>query len=222
MADFLTPAENNFDTGRAIFDTIEKRVINCTRYDFVSFWSERYSALPPIELRTAVLRLWRIQEVIMANVVGAITINAAFLQEIKEDNIDLRRAFSNVATAFAKLAEESVEHQLIYDAATFLRDQVAMHFALEEFFGYIEVAAMEAPRLQNKAEDLHAQHELLYLEICDLVESVEKWLYHEPNADRTAVLQGHFSEFHARFTEHEHQENELIVSAMDDDIGVGD
>ncbi|QDU96029.1 hemerythrin domain-containing protein [Lignipirellula cremea] len=158
----------------------------------------------------------------MANVLGTVSVNAAFLQEIKEDNAELRRDFSDTAELFSRLGESVVEPQQISDSATRLRDQIAMHFALEEFFGYVDVATETAPRLYDRAENLRAEHEVLYLQICDLVERIERWVYREPQADGAAVLADGFIEFHTRFAQHENAENELILDAMDSDIGVGD
>ena len=40
-----------------------------------------------------------------------------------------------------------------------------MHFALEDAYGYFEDAVAEAPRLSDMAEQLHSEHDGLFLEI---------------------------------------------------------
>lgn len=164
----------------------------------------------------------------MSSALKTVGINAAFLQEIKEDNAELRRVFSYVVALLAKTEDEAPLRELA-DSFMLLRDQLAMHFALEESFGYVDDAILASPRLLESAEGLRAQHETLYLQICDLVECAETQLYQRP--DQTGdqdgerhrqLLADSFSDFHARFTEHENGETELILSALDDDIGVGD
>ncbi|NIP86535.1 MAG: hemerythrin domain-containing protein, partial [Planctomycetales bacterium] len=107
---------------------------------------------------------------------------------------------------------------------SWLRDQLAMHFALEDAYGYFEDAIAEAPRLSDQAEELRAEHDELFQEICELVEEAEQLMYHErpcgyPEQTELAIR---FYRFHARFQEHETRENQLVLDAFDQDIGVGD
>lgn len=151
-----------------------------------------------------------------------VTINAAFLQEIKEVNQELWRLLSDVRRLcrsplsiyssprrFANLVEE-------------LRDQVALHFALEEAYGYFEDPVFVAPRLCRQAEMLRAEHRELYLLVVELGELSERLL--EANYGYSDVLAAvrQFQNFDVQLREHEALENELIQSEYEDDIGVGD
>ena len=78
------------------------------------------------------------------------------------------------------------------------------------------------PWLTRAAEILHLQHDLLFREMCNIVDASECILYREYNAMHVRDLLSGFMEFFARLAEHEHSENELILAAFDDDIGVGD
>jgi hypothetical protein len=62
-----------------------------------------------------------------------------------------------------------------------VRDQLAMHFALEEAYGYFEEPLSVAPRLSSQADALRNQHGDLYLAICELVDQAQRRAYHESN-----------------------------------------
>jgi len=152
-----------------------------------------------------------------------VAINAAFLQEIKLDNTVLRGLLESlrrmVGQSWTKQAQAARFTLLLGE----LRDQLAMHFALEEAFGYYEDAVAQAPQLCDRAQALRGQHPELFTELCTLVDEAED------SAGLSLPLQrwSHrlivaFRRFDRRLREHEHDENELIFAAFDDDIGVGD
>ena len=151
-----------------------------------------------------------------------LSINAAFLADIKDDN---RRLRSLLSTALEQTVLRS-HHQLVdrerVELYVALRDQLALHFTLEDAFGYFRDALDENPRLSYRAERLHAQHDDLYCEICELVNLSEQILYGENGAETIERLTERFLLFYERFTTHEREENDLIFAAFDDDIGVGD
>ncbi|HJN66658.1 MAG TPA: hemerythrin domain-containing protein [Pirellulales bacterium] len=158
----------------------------------------------------------------MAVLTGTLTVNAAFLQEIKEDNRDLRQLLSSVADRCCRPTGPGPTARPLVDQLWKLRDQLALHFALEDAYGYFEDAILESPRLNGKAEKLHAEHDVFFLEICELVEAAEELLYCEQHAPSHISISVRFLEFHTRFERHEREENQLILSAFNDDIGVGD
>ncbi len=158
----------------------------------------------------------------MAVLTRTITVNAAFLQEIKEDNRELRRL---IQYASDLLATSTTGPNAMRDAANMLaelRDQFAMHFSLEEAYGYFDDAIDVEPRLSEKAESLRLEHETLFLEICEVVEQAERLLYHEPSAQTLKRIEARFMAFRHRFQSHETREEDLIMQSLDDDIGVGD
>ncbi|NIL97130.1 MAG: hemerythrin domain-containing protein [Planctomycetales bacterium] len=160
----------------------------------------------------------------MATVTSTLTINAAFLQEIKEDNRQLQDLFQQTLMLLNRPRRKRVEPRRIVRYFSWLRDQLALHFALEDAYGYFEDAIAEAPRLSEAAAELHAQHDELFQEICELIEEAEQLMYHErPCGYReTTELAIRFYRFHAEFQKHETRENELVLDAFDQDIGVGD
>ncbi len=151
-----------------------------------------------------------------------LTINAAFLQEIKEDNRELRTMLAECATLLARPRGVRVDPRRLVQLLGRLRDQVALHFSLEEAYGYFDDAIDVAPRMSRQAQMLKEQHPELFLELCDIEERAEQWLYHERAAvDRTDLAQ-EFDEFHSHLMQHESDEDALIMRSINEEIGGGD
>ena len=151
-----------------------------------------------------------------------LTVNAAFLAEIKEDNYRLRELLSQGAedAANGNLGRISArERAELYIA---IRDQLGLHFALEDAYGYFHDAIEDKPWLTKNAKALQGQHDIIFRNLCSVVDAAECILYREYNAIRLRELLEAFMKFYGRLAEHEHAENELILAAFDDDIGVGD
>jgi hypothetical protein len=111
-----------------------------------------------------------------------------------------------------------------------LQDRLAVHFSLEEAYGYCEDALEVAPRLSSQAAVLRAEHQKLFVEFCHLVGDAEQLLVRSPSAE-AATGNGHVSlvqiakryeTFRSALEEHERREEELIMAAYVDDVGVGD
>ena len=158
----------------------------------------------------------------MSTAAKTVTVNAAFLQEIKEDNHQLRELLQDTLALLSGPRRKRIPARQIVDQLWRLRDQLAMHFALEDAYGYFQDAILEAPRLSQQAERLHAEHDDLFLQICELIEEAEKLMYGERPGKKQTEIAVRFYQFHAQLQEHETRENELILEAFDDDIGVGD
>ncbi len=152
----------------------------------------------------------------MATVSATVVINAAFLREIKEDHVRfwelLRRTETLRMGQTGSFAEVLTE----------LRDQLAMHFALEEAYGYFEDAVTEAPRLSSMADTLRGEHGKLFLNLCELVEQVERIAVRDDRGRVPDEVVADFDDFHRQFRLHESRENDLVQQAFHDDIGTGD
>jgi hypothetical protein len=158
----------------------------------------------------------------MAIATRTVSINAVFLQEIKDDHHELRQLMHHTAAMLTRPAWMKIEHARLVELFTKLRDQLAMHFSLEEAYGYFEEAIIEAPHLSKRAEQLRAQHFELFSELCGLVEQAEQVLYHETAEIAVARLANGFHDFSDRFHHHETSESELVLQALHDDLGAGD
>lgn len=158
----------------------------------------------------------------MAIATHTVSINAAFLQEIKDDHHELRQLMHHTSAMLNRPAWMKIEYHRLVELFTKLRDQLAMHFSLEEAYGYFEDAISVAPHLSRRAESLRAQHFQLYSDLCRLAERAENFLYHEAAGDALVRLAEEFQQFSACFHEHESRECDLITEAFHDDLGAGD
>ena len=153
---------------------------------------------------------------------STVTVNAAFLQEIKQDAVELRELLHEVSQRLLRRRARVADARDMVDLLTRLRDQLAIHFALEEAFGYFENAVDIAPRLSERAEELRAEHDLFFRDICSICEQAERLLYHEASPRTLRQVATGYADFADAFEQHEAREVELIMEAFDDDIGVGD
>jgi hypothetical protein len=157
----------------------------------------------------------------MATVTGTLTVNAAFLQEIKDDNVQLNQLLGDlrdISSAAPVLCNHATQFVALLGE---LRDQLAFHFALEEAYGYFEDAIDIAPRLVDRANQLRAQHSTLFETICELSDAAA-CLAASPSFQSIISLGATFSEFDEQLRQHETEENQLILEAFGQDIGVGD
>lgn len=151
-----------------------------------------------------------------------VTVNAAFLQEIKEDNRRLKELFCELEVLCARERWTSARRRKLAALLSQLRDQLAMHFALEEAYGYFDDPVATAPRLCDAADALRNEHEGLFRWAGELADDAEQCIVSGSASAMASRVAGQFRAFHDAFRQHEACENELILEALDDDIGVGD
>ena len=99
---------------------------------------------------------------------ATLTVNAAFLQEIKEVNQDLWRLLADIRRMCARPESIRADRSSFLTMLDDLRDQIGLHFALEEAYGYFEDPVHVAPQLCERAFELRAEHNELYLQISRL------------------------------------------------------
>jgi hypothetical protein len=155
-----------------------------------------------------------------ATATGTVTVNAAFFQEIKEVNQELWNMLDD--------ARQRIERPLgvgqcrsLLELLGRLRDQLALHFALEEAYGYFDDPEFVAPALGHEAENLRAEHKDIYVRFCRLVELAEKWYYANETITLARCIGPVFRDFDRRLQRHEAKENALIFDMLGD-TGVGD
>jgi hypothetical protein len=156
----------------------------------------------------------------MAIAAHTVAINAAFLQEIKDDHHELRQLMHHVQAMLQRPIWMTTEHTRLVDLLGKLRDQLAMHFSLEEAFGYFEDAIIVAPHLSKRADALRSQHAKLYSDLSALAERAESLC--DEDAGLPVDLVDGYRAFAQSFIEHESHEGELILEAFNSDIGTGD
>jgi hypothetical protein len=152
---------------------------------------------------------------------GTVTVNAAFLLEIKEVNQELWTLLADLRHRCQRpLSPGSC--RVMIDKLCHLRDQLALHFSLEEAYGYFDDPVDVAPQLAREADRLRSEHKELYMQLCDLVERAERMYFDGDHAALTLWVGPEFLQFEQRIRDHEDRENCLIMDAYEGDIGVGD
>jgi len=158
----------------------------------------------------------------IANLTSTVTVNAAFLKEIKDVNQDLWQIVSELREVTLNAYRVRSRRYQFVGMLEDLRDHLALHFALEEAYGYFDEPLRVDPRLCSRAKALRSQHRDLYLLACDLIDHAMR-LHDGHNISSLArELVAEFNEFDTQLQEHERGENDLIQQEWDDDIGVGD
>ena len=147
-----------------------------------------------------------------------VTVNPAFLQEIKEVNEELWELLGQLRHCFQRPIGAGHCRQLVEKLGT-LRDQLALHFALEEAFGYFEDPAYVPISVGESAERLRQEHRTLYVWLNNLVERAEQMAYELQYAELALWLGPQFEKFDTALRDHETRENELIMDALELDIG---
>jgi hemerythrin len=102
-----------------------------------------------------------------------------------------------------------------------LCDLVESHFKNEEAGGYLREAIDQAPRLSERAEQLHDQHRTLWEELQGLRTLVE---HREAEASDQwwDQLRGAVEAFARNLLTHEAREDDLVQEAFTQDIGAKD
>lgn len=156
-------------------------------------------------------------------------INSAFLQEVKESNVELWETVRQLrelvelgcGCEHSETRVTNERHPGMHCTAGHarrlvallgqLRDHLAFEFTLEEAYGFIEGCRGIAPLLAQKASTAKQQHRELYLLIHELCESAEEAQYRGV-ADRDFLeLLSLAADFEAQLQAHEQLESELIT-----------
>lgn len=150
-----------------------------------------------------------------------VTINVAFLQEIKEDNVQLKEVLGHTISTFS--CAQTLDAKTAVDQLVALQDALETHFALEEFYGYFQNALVTNPSLSPQAEAIRNEHQELFLQLNQIVEIAEQILYRECSPETTVeTVTKQFDLFRAALRRHEQAENELMMRLCNEEIGVGD
>ena len=157
----------------------------------------------------------------VSTLTSTVTVNAAFLQEIKEVNQELWQLLADLRHRCQRPIAPGSCRTLV-DKLCELRDQLALHFALEEAYGYFEDPVDVAPQLCRAANALRSEHQQLYGQLSSIVDRAERLFYDDRPAALAVWLGPEFLDFDARLRQHEERENDLILEAYDGDIGVGE
>jgi hypothetical protein len=140
-------------------------------------------------------------------------INAAFLQEIKDSHPDLAHALTAVRDACRSECVPSEAAKALVRKLDDLRDCLALQFALEESYGYMEGICTDNAAIAESAEKARGQHCSLYLEISSLCERAEDLQFRGFAGEHVRELIAQTEKFDLQLTLHERLESELIEKA---------
>jgi hypothetical protein len=154
---------------------------------------------------------------------AGVTINVAFLQEIKSD-FCFRDVLNDVYFKFRSPAPNvTLSPRVAAELLSGLRDELETYFALEECYGYFQQAAISNPCVSQKAHGLQSDHERLFLELDRIVEKTQQIVYHESGPESTLdQVADELEEFCIELASHEQAEMELMMRLCNEDFGVGD
>lgn len=141
-------------------------------------------------------------------------INAAFLQEVKESNVELWETVHAVRQMIEGSASTAANARRLVTLLGQLRDQLAFEFSLEEAYGFIEGCRGIAPLVAQRAALAKQQHRELYLLIHELCEQAEEAQYRGVADREFEELLSMAANFDAQLRAHELLESELITGSF--------
>ncbi|TWU58245.1 hemerythrin domain-containing protein [Rubripirellula reticaptiva] len=149
-----------------------------------------------------------------------LSVNAAFLKDIKDDNRELKCLIDKL-DPLAEHAQTAANHwpeitALLGD----FRDQLALHFSLEEAFGYFEEAIEVAPQMSITAEQLRGEHTGLFESIRELADKASE--ISPDQIEKVSTFLTRLKQFRHTLEQHEEAEVNLILESFGDDLGNGD
>lgn len=158
----------------------------------------------------------------MTTLTTTLTVNPAFLREIKQENQHLCDLLTSLRALVANpIVIENHAKRLVTLLET-VCEQLALHFSLEEAYGYFEDALDVAPRLAERAEELRNEHVALFDAIREIADDAKESHIRQQITYCMPSLVERFQKFDGDLQRHESLENTLIVEATHLDIGVGD
>ena len=153
---------------------------------------------------------------------AGVTINVAFLKEIKSD-FAFRDELNRVYHKLNQRSRSKITPQQASDLLVDLRDALETYFALEEFYGYFNASAIENPSVSRKADELQSAHESIFNELNAVVEKSLQIVYHEVSESVTLDdLVADLDQFCIHLADHEAAEMDLMMRLWNEDLGVGD
>jgi hypothetical protein len=139
-----------------------------------------------------------------------VTINAAFLQEVKEANSQVWDTLFQlrIGSQVDCPSEEKI-HWWVHKLTEF-RKQLSVEFALEETYGYLSRVVRQHISIGVDPAEPLKQHKDLYLQLIDLCEQVEQAQYSGTVIRDFKIHVAAFLEFDVMLAEHEKIESQMI------------
>jgi hypothetical protein len=149
---------------------------------------------------------------LVATAKGTVTVNAAFLQEIKEENQGLWRSLVELE----QLCDKPIGHRLtrlIVEKLAEFHEQLMTQFSLEETFGYFSNPASAPTQLCLAAAKARDEHGHLLYGLRQVVDEAEQMLLEERYFELWVWVGQRFLRFAKRLRSHEETECALMLDA---------
>lgn len=150
-------------------------------------------------------------------VAAPITINSAFMQEIKEASGELWALLDKLSDLRTRPWLIRDHPKRAVDLLARLQDQLALYFTLEEHYGYFESPASVDPQISEEAAALREEHATLYLDICAILDRAERLLDQHRLASLTRHMVVRVEAFCAQLKAHESREQAMLLEVLNDD-----
>jgi hypothetical protein len=185
---------------------------------FFSFDNQTYRSLSNDRIDLIGLRVaffFKVRKTTMASIGtrsrAMTSVNAAFLQEVKDSNLQLWTALRKIRNLRNEAGANNLKSRIFVSSLGELRDAIALEFSLEETYGYIEsVSVPPLPYGCADAGTAKAQHCELYLQLHELCEQSEEAQYRGTISRDLNQYFDAFDAFDAALRAHEELESDLI------------
>jgi len=141
-----------------------------------------------------------------------VALNPAFLEEIKDSNLELWAVLGCVRETCDRGENRVLLLRDLVQTLNQLRDLVALQFALEESYGFVEISTWTSPDLMMSIDHVRSQHIGLYLRISELAECAEEMQYRGAGVNHISGLVARILVFELQLMDHERAERALIKS----------
>jgi hypothetical protein len=141
---------------------------------------------------------------------GCVTINAAFLQEIKEANCQVWEKLHQLRTLIGFRTVDSETVNKWVQSLTEFRKLLSLEFSLEETYGYVGNSKCQHIVSEISPADALRQHRELYLYLLEICEKVEESQYVGTICREFERHVRAFQEFDGMLSEHERIESQMI------------
>ena len=140
----------------------------------------------------------------------------ALFDQIQRDHQELRNLLGEVHHVLARKLESVAR---VAEMVGSLANHIEAHFEEEEATGVFDEVSEREPRLSSRAKELRAEHDRLRQTVQALSQAAKSG---DGAADWWEQLETAFHDFSKDLMRHEHQENELVQVAYEQDLGAGD
>jgi len=137
-------------------------------------------------------------------------VNAAFLQEVKDSNLQFWENVHDFKRLLNQHAEVVELSAMMVRLLSELRDSMALEFSLEETYGYIESNCAGNLLSSRRAAQAKGQHRELYLHLLEISERAEEAQYRGTIVQEYPALVVVCKDFLNALEAHEKHESELI------------